>query len=119
VKTSCVINDDNQRTRATSRKGGAFREKTALFFLIPRASTLISMDKETLTIASVAKSCGSVEFCDTDGLRAMFGIKRSLAYELLGAGLIRGTSLRREGRTRGKRLFDVASVRRYLESRTE
>jgi hypothetical protein len=79
------------------------------------------MDKETLTVttAPVMKACGAVEFTDTDGLRSMFGIKRSLAYELLGAGLIRGTSLRREGRTRGKRLFDVASVREYLKSRTE
>jgi hypothetical protein len=73
----------------------------------------------TVTTAPVVQACGAVEFVDVDGLRSMFGIKRSLAYELLGAGLIRGVSLRREGRTRGKRLFSVSSVRAYLESRTE
>jgi hypothetical protein len=78
--------------------------------------TFVLMDKELLTIAPVAKSCGAIEFTDTDGLRSMFGIKRSLAYELLGAGAIRGVSLRRRGRSRGKRLFDVASVRAYLNS---
>jgi hypothetical protein len=76
------------------------------------------MDKENLTTAALAASRGPVEFTDTEGLRVMFGIKRSLAYELLNAGLIRGTSLRRRGRTRGKRLFDVASVRQYLQSCT-
>jgi hypothetical protein len=77
------------------------------------------MDDKILTITPVAKACGAVEFTDTDGLRAMFGIKRSLAYQLLDTGDIRGVSLRRKGRTRGKRLFDVASVREYLQSCTE
>jgi hypothetical protein len=77
------------------------------------------MDKEIVTIAPVANACGAVEFTDTDGLRSMFGIKRSLAYQLLGAGDIRGVSLRRQGRSRGKRLFDVASVREYLQSCAE
>jgi hypothetical protein len=76
------------------------------------------MDK-ILTIAPVAKACGAVEFTDVEGLRAMFGIKRSLAYQLLGSGTIRGVSLRRQGRNRGKRLFDVASVRAYLNSCAE
>jgi hypothetical protein len=69
-----------------------------------------------LTSAPLTASDGAPEFCDTDGLRSMFGIKRSLAYELLNAGEIRGVSLRREGRSRGKRLFDVASVCEYLHS---
>jgi hypothetical protein len=54
------------------------------------------------------------EFVDAPGLQARFGIKRSLAYTLLGDGAIRGVSLRRRGQLRGKRLFDVASVRAYL-----
>jgi hypothetical protein len=76
----------------------------------------VSMDRENLTIAPLAVVRGPVEFTDTDGLRSMFGIKRSLAYKLLGSGDIRGVSLRRKGRMRGKRLFDVASVREYLQS---
>jgi hypothetical protein len=56
------------------------------------------------------------EFVDCPGLQARFGIKRSLAYALLADGAIRGVSLRRRGQVRGKRLFDVASVRTFLAS---
>jgi hypothetical protein len=41
-------------------------------------------------------------------------IKRGLAYTLLDEGVIEAVSLRRRGQSRGKRLFDVASVRRFL-----
>jgi len=58
------------------------------------------------------------EFVDTDGLRQMFGLKRSLAYELLWAGLIKGVSLRRPGKRTGKRLFEVQSVRDFLNGQT-
>lgn len=56
----------------------------------------------------------SPEFVDVRGLRRMFGIGRSLAYELIDRGEIRSVSLRATGKLRGKRLFDVASVRDYL-----
>ena len=73
-----------------------------------------------MTIAPVAVGCGAdAEFCDLEGLRARFGIKRSLAYQLLHDGAIRGVSLRRRGRKRGKRLFDVLSVREFLKGRAQ
>jgi hypothetical protein len=73
-----------------------------------------------LTIAPVAVSCGAdVEFVDLEGLLQRFGIKRSLAYQLLQDGAIRGVSLRRKGRHRGKRLFDVESVRTFLQGQRE
>jgi hypothetical protein len=56
------------------------------------------------------------EFVDCRGLEAGWAIKRSLAYQLLADGKIRGVSLRRRGRLRGKRLFDVASVREFLRA---
>ena len=56
------------------------------------------------------------EFVDAEGLRNIYGIKRSLAYALLADGSIRGVSLRRRGQLRGKRLF---SVRSYLNSQME
>jgi hypothetical protein len=69
------------------------------------------------TVAPVTASPASdAEFVDAPGLQARFGIKRSLAYTLLAEGAIRGVSLRRGGLLRGKRLFDVASVRSYLKS---
>ena len=54
------------------------------------------------------------EFTDFVGLETKFGIKRSTAYNLMKEGVIRGVSLRRRGRVRGKRLFDVTSVRAFL-----
>jgi len=59
------------------------------------------------------------EFVDAAGLQSRFGIKRSLAYALLGEGAIRGVSLRRRSQTRGKRLFCVDSVRAYLNRQLE
>ena len=46
-------------------------------------------------------------------------IKRSLAYQLLANGLIKGVSLRRRNAMKGKRLFQVDSVRAYLNSQMQ
>ena len=61
----------------------------------------------------------AAEFVDAAGLHARFGIKRGLAYALLGDGAIQGVSLRRRNQTRGKRLFSVDSVREYLNRQME
>ena len=54
------------------------------------------------------------EFVDCKGLETGWGIKRSLAYQLLHDGKIRGVSLRRRGAVRGKGLFSVDSIRAFL-----
>lgn len=59
------------------------------------------------------------EFVDCRGLEAGWGIKRSLAYQLLADGKIKGVSLRRRNQIRGKRLFSVDSIRAYLASQME
>ena len=59
------------------------------------------------------------EFVDCRGLEAGWGIKRSLAYQLLADGAIKGVSLRRRGQLRGKRLFSVDSVRAFLREQME
>jgi hypothetical protein len=59
------------------------------------------------------------EFVDCKGLEAGWGIKRSLAYQLLADGKIVGVSLRRRNQVRGKRLFSVDSVREFLLSQME
>jgi hypothetical protein len=66
-----------------------------------------------------ASPVNDAEFVDAPGLQSLFSIKRSLAYSLLADGLIKGVSLRRRGQLRGKRLFEVASVRAYLASQME
>ena len=64
--------------------------------------------------APVTVAAQDPEFLDAAGLQARFGIRRSFAYSLLADGAIRGVSLRRRGRLRGKRLFDVSSIREFL-----
>jgi len=59
------------------------------------------------------------EFVDCKGLEAGWGIKRSLAYQLLNDGKIKGVSLRRRGQSRGKRLFSVDSVREFFRKQME
>ena len=59
------------------------------------------------------------EWVDCEGLRDMFGIKRSLAYVLIHDGLVESVALKypsRKDSDRGKRLFKVSSVREYLNS---
>jgi hypothetical protein len=59
------------------------------------------------------------EFVDCKGLEAGWGIKRSLAYQLLADGAITGVSLRRRGQLRGKRLFSVDSIRQFFRKQME
>lgn len=76
------------------------------------------------TIAPVTEALAKAsqpdpEFVDCKGLESGWGIKRSLAYALLADGSIRGVSLRRRGQLRGKRLFDVDSVRKFLRKQMQ
>jgi hypothetical protein len=74
------------------------------------------MLKHTHTTAPVeAATAFDPEFIDSRGMRGMFGISRTAAYDLIRDGLIKSVSLRRKGCARGRRLFDVASVRAYLK----
>jgi hypothetical protein len=72
-----------------------------------------------LSEAAARASRPDPEFVDFRGLEAGWGIKRSLAYQLLNDGLIKGVSLRRRGAIRGKRLFSVDSVRAFLREQME
>lgn len=56
------------------------------------------------------------EFCDSPGAKFRFGLGRSYLYSLLAQGLIEGVSLRKRGQTKGKRLWKIDSIRRYLAS---
>ena len=59
---------------------------------------------------------GGPEFVDSKGLEQKFSIRRSLAYQLIARGAIRSVSLKKRGAVRGKRLFDVDSVRAYINA---
>src|SRR5436305_13436144 len=73
------------------------------------------MHAQIFTTAPVAASGGvDPEFVDLGGLEARFGIRRSTAYTLIAERAIRSVVLRRPGTIKGRRLIDVASVRRFL-----
>ena len=69
------------------------------------------------TTVSIAGGRGrDAEWLSVHGVDEVFGIGRSLIYELIAARLIRSISLRRRGQVRGKRLVAVDSVRAYFAS---
>ena len=72
------------------------------------------------TTQPVAASWGvDPEFVDFAGLYALYGIKRSLGYQLIAQGLIRSVTLRRRGALKGKRLIDARSVRELIAAAPE
>jgi hypothetical protein len=56
------------------------------------------------------------EFLDVHQVRIYFGLKQSHLYRLLAENKIRAVSIRQRGRSRGRRLFDVASIRAFLNA---
>lgn len=75
--------------------------------------------KATTSPLEASADCIPPEFVNHRGLRSGFGISRSQAYELSARGLVRTVCLRKPGSIRGKRLWEVASVRAYLNSCVE
>jgi hypothetical protein len=77
---------------------------------------------ETVTTNPITASPtngAAAEFCDSGGAFLRFGLRRSLLYDLYKLGLIKGVSLRRRGTARGKRLWSIDSIRKYLASQME
>jgi len=56
------------------------------------------------------------EFGRCHDLERQFSIKRGTAYNLLKDGKIKGVLLRVRGQKSGVRLFDMASVRSFIQS---
>jgi len=56
------------------------------------------------------------EFADHRTARALFGLSRSYLYKLTTERKIRSVSIRKPGAIKGRRLFDCASIRAFLES---
>lgn len=59
------------------------------------------------------------EFQDHKGIKLLFGLSRAMLYKLTADGKIRSVSLRPPGAFKGKRLWDVASVRAFLKGHYE
>lgn len=56
------------------------------------------------------------EFADHKTARILFGLSRSFLYQLAERKAIRSVSIRKPGAIKGRRLFDCASIRRFLEA---
>jgi hypothetical protein len=77
------------------------------------------MNVTTLEPVKAAAVSTQPEFVDHKGVRALYGLSRSSAYNLAAEGKIRTVSLRRPGTIRGRRLFDCASIRKFLNAHVQ
>ena len=59
------------------------------------------------------------EWTDHHGATLMFHLSRPYLYRLAGEGHIRTALLRQPGKLKGRRLFDVASIRAFLLANVE
>ena len=69
--------------------------------------------------AAVTVVSPNTEYTDFHGVNELFGLRRSTAYHLVNEGVIRSVSLKGPNEKRGKRLFDVQSIREFLRSRMD
>ena len=66
------------------------------------------------TVAALQSVAAGPEFADHRMVTAMFSFSRAHTYRLWEAGLIKSVNLRIPGKLRGRRLFDVASIRALM-----
>jgi hypothetical protein len=69
---------------------------------------------------SAVKVSASTEWTDHHGILELFGVRRSTAYHLVNSEpALKGASISLKGadEIRGKRLFNVAKFRAFLESK--
>lgn len=59
------------------------------------------------------------EFGDASTVKTIFDISKSHLYRLLEAGLIKSVSLKGRGKTRGRRLYNLGSIRTLLHQGME
>ena len=55
------------------------------------------------------------EFADHQNCKTLYGLSRSHLYKLAEERKIRSVSIRKPGAIKGRRLFDCASIRKFLE----
>ena len=84
-----------------------------------KASMLTGRDGSSAKYARGLGQHSGPEFVDAKGLRELFSISRTHAHRLAAMGLILSVSLCGRGKTRGRRLYSVASVRALLSQNEE
>jgi len=71
------------------------------------------------TIPQSAAVSALPEFADHHTAKRLFGLSRSYLYKLADERRIRSVSIRKPGALKGRRLFDCASIREFLQSQTQ
>ena len=56
------------------------------------------------------------EWGDTKDVLRLFGVRQTLLYEWWYQGLIKSVSIRKPGNARGKRLWSLESIRKFIAS---
>ncbi len=67
----------------------------------------------------VAWVSAPAEFGDFKRVNQIYGFSRSHLYVLLAQGKIRSACIRREGASRGRRLYHLGSIREFLSKNME
>lgn len=78
--------------------------------------TIITPFKNTPAITQLSSPSSTPEYANHHTATALFGFSRSSLYALANAGSIRSVNIRKPGSIKGKRLFDCASIRAFLNS---
>lgn len=73
----------------------------------------------TTTPPVIAEGHLNPEFAGHAKIRELFDLSRTHLFRLSAEGRIRSVSLRQYGKVRGRRLYDVQSVRDYLTANME
>ena len=73
----------------------------------------------TTTPAIATETKLNPEFAGYKKIRELFDLSRTHLYRLSCEGRVRSVCLRERGKVRGRRLYDVQSVRNYLAANLE
>jgi hypothetical protein len=76
---------------------------------------IIIMDKDMLMVPPAVAEAMMPEFATIPNTRMLSGLSRSTLYELETEGEIRFIRMRKRGRSRGRVLVDLDSVRNFLK----
>lgn len=73
----------------------------------------------TSPVVASGSNVGGPEFISSHQVKTLFGLSKTHAYNLRAEGKIRSVCLRKRGAVRGRRLWDVESIRAYLRANIE
>ena len=80
---------------------------------------IINLGVKTIAPIQSANVSALPEFGNWRTVKSLYGFSRSYSYLLASQGLIRSVCIRKPGALKGKRLFDCASIREFIQASAE